>query len=587
MPIPSKFTFVQVFFLLISSAFFSAHAQSILDTEMSIDADKKPLGHILDLMEQKGNFRFAYYSKLVVKDSAVTIHSKQAAIKDVLDQLLGNKYEYKESKGFIILRYAPLELALVLEKNSVVGEHQVVNGYIMDVQTNKRIENASVYEKNALQSTLTDKEGFFELKLKNVAETIELTVVKENYKTITTIFLSEVKIQMGSRKSNSDYVDGDFSAVERTGIGRFFISSKQKIQSLNLGGFISEVPVQASIIPSLSTRGMMNSQLNSSFSLNLLGGYTGGVRGLEMAGLYNITRMNANALQMAGIFNTVGGSVNGVQLAGIYNNVFGDLNGLQMSGIHNSIKGSQNGLQITGIYNSVQKDSKGMQMSSIYNRVKGTQNGLQISGIYNAGSGIVRGAQIAGILNYAKELDGFQFGLINITDSPSGYSMGLLNFKKNGYKKISITSNEISDINLAVKTGDNKLYTILMAGRSERSDEEKLTSFGIGFGKNILLGKRFTYNPEISSQYLYLGNWDRYNSLSKFDSPFTFRIFKGLAISAGPSFNIYSSERRDKNAPDNNTSTFVQDRTKRYNVIKDNGKGITGWVGWSFGLTIF
>jgi hypothetical protein len=165
--------------------------------------------------------------------------------------------------------------------------------------------------------------------------------------------------------------------------------------------------------------------------------------------------------------------------------------------------------------------------------------------------------------------------------------MGLLNFKKNGYKKISITSNEISDINVAVKTGDNKLYTILMAGRSERSDEEKLTSFGIGFGTNILLGKRFTYNPEISSQYLYLGNWDRYNSLSKFDSPFTFRIFKGLAISAGPSFNIYTSEKRDKNAPDNNTSTFVQDRTKRYNVIKDNGKGITGWVGWSFGVTLF
>ena len=587
MPIHSKFTFVQVLFLLISSAFFSAHAQSILDTEMSIDADQKPLGTILDLMEQKGNFRFAYYSKLVVKDSAVIIHSKQSTIKDVLDQLLGNKYEYKESKGFIILRYAPLELALVLEKNSVVGEHQVANGYIMDVQTNKRIENASVYEKNALQSTLTDKEGFFELRLKNVPETIELTVAKENYKTITTIFLSEVKIQMGSRKSNSDYVDGDFSAVERTGIGRFFISSKQKIQSLNLGGFISEVPVQASLIPGLSTRGMMNSQLNSSFSLNLLGGYTGGVRGLEMAGLYNINRMNVNALQMAGIFNIVGGTVNGVQLAGIYNNVFGDLNGLQMSGIHNSVKGSQNGLQITGIYNSVQKNSKGMQMASILNTVKGSQNGLQISAIYNAGSETVRGAQITGILNYAKELNGIQFGLINITDSPSGYSFGLLNFKKNGYQKISITSNEISDLNLAVKTGDNKLYTILMAGRSERNNEEKLFSFGIGLGKNIPIGNRFTYNPEISTQYLYLGNWDRYNFLYKFDSPFTFRIFKGVEISAGPSFNIYSSERRDKSIPDNNTSTFVQDRTKRYNVMKDNGKGLTGWVGWSFGLTLF
>ena len=582
----SKITLISILFLLISGIFSDAHAQSMLDIPISVQADKKPLGSILEIMEQKGNFRFAYYSKLVAKDSVVSIHADQSTIKEVLDQLLKNKYEYKESKGFIILRYAPLELALVLEKNSVVGEHQVVNGYIMDVQTNKRIENASVYERNALQSTLTDKEGFFELKLKNIPQTIELTVVKENYKTITTIFLSEIKIQMGARKSNEDYVDGDFSAVERSGIGRFFISSKQKIQSLNLGGLISEVPVQASLIPSLSTRGMMNSQINSSFSLNLLGGYTGGVRGVEMAGLYNINRMNVHALQMAGLFNTVGGSVKGVQLAGIYNNVFGDLNGLQMSGIHNSVKGSQIGLQISGIYNHVQQDAKGIQMAAIYNNVNGTQNGLQISGIYNAGHQKVRGMQIAA-LNYAKELDGVQIGLVNITGSPSGYSFGLLNFKKGGYQKFSVTRNEISDINLAIKTGDNKLYTILMAGKSERNDEEKLTSFGFGLGKNIPLGNRLTYNPEISIQYLYLGNWNRYNFVYKFDSPFTFRIFKGVALSAGPSFNLYSSERRDKNSLDINNSTFVQNRTKRYNVIKDNGNGITGWVGWSFGLTLF
>lgn len=582
----SRFTLISILFILFSAPFFSARAQSMLDTPISVQADKKPLGRILEIMEQKGNFRFAYYSKLVAKDSLVSIHADQSNVKEVLDQLLKNKYEYKESKGFIILRYAPLELALVLEKNSVVGDYQVVNGYITDVKTNKRIENASVYERNALQSTLTDKEGFFELKLKNIPQTIELTVVKENYKTITTIFLSEIKIQMGARKSNEDYVDGDFSAVERTGIGRFFISSRQKIQSLNLGGLISEVPVQASLIPSLSTRGMMNSQINSSFSLNLLGGYTGGVRGVEMAGLYNINRMNVHALQMAGLFNTVGGSVKGVQLAGIYNNVFGDLNGLQMSGIHNSVKGSQIGLQISGIYNHVQLDAKGIQIAAIYNNVNGSQNGLQISGIYNAGHQQVRGMQIAG-LNYAKELDGLQIGLINITGSPSGYSFGLLNFKKGGYQKFSVTRNEISDINLAIKTGDNKLYTILMAGKSERTNEEKLTSFGFGLGKNILLGNRLTYNPEISIQYLYLGNWDRYNFVYKFDSPFTFRVFKGVALSAGPSFNLYSSERRDKNSPEINNSTFVQNRTKRYNVIKDNGNGITGWVGWSFGLTLF
>ncbi|PIF29696.1 carboxypeptidase-like protein [Flavobacterium sp. 9] len=587
MLINSRSIFVWILFLFLSGVFFNANAQSVLGNEMSIDGDKKPLGTILEEMEQKGSFRFAYYSKLVPKDSIVTIHSEQSTVKDILDQLLNNKYEYKESPGFIILRYAPLELNLELEKNTVSGDFNIVSGYIIDVQTNKRLQNVSVYEKNALQSTLTNKDGYFELKLKNLQQPVELTVTKENYKSITMMLLSEITIQKDSQKNGSDYFTDNLSEVERTGIGRFFISSKQKIQSLNLGGLIAKAPVQASLIPSISTRGMMNSQINSSFSLNLLGGYTGGVRGIEMAGLYNINRMNVYALQMAGLFNTVGGSVKGVQLAGIYNNVFGDLRGLQMSCIHNSVKGSQIGLQITGIYNNVKKDSKGLQVSGIQNTVNGTQNGLQLSGIYNIGKDTVRGAQITGIFNYAKELKGVQIGLINVTDSESGYSFGLLNFKKNGYKKISITSNEISDLNLAIKTGDNKLYTILMAGRSERSNEEKLTSFGIGLGKNIKLGKRFTYNPEISTQYLYLGNWDQYNSLGKFDSPFTFRIFKGVAISAGPSFNLYWNGKNDKDPAIITTSTFVQDRTKRYNVLKDNDKGLSAWIGWSFGLTLF
>lgn len=580
----SKFIFALI--ILISGVFLKVNAQSLLDNEISVHADKKPLGSILDLMEEKGNFRFAYYGKLVVKDSVVTINADNSTIRGTLEQLLGNRYEYKESPGFIIVRYAPLELAFVLEKNSTNDQQQVVSGYIIDVQTNKRIENVSVIEKNMLQSTLTNKDGVFELRLKNTSQTIELTAVKENYKTVTTMFLSEIKIQKENKKSISDYIDGDFSAIERSGIGRFFISSKQKIQSLNLGGFISKVPVQASLIPSISTRGMMNTQIVNNFSLNVLGGYNAGVRGLEMAGLYNINRMNVEALQMAGIFNTVGGSVNGVQLAGIYNNVFGNLNGLQISGIHNSVKGSQIGLQMSGIYNNVYKDSKGLQVAGIHNTVNGSQNGLQLAGIYNIGKDKVQGAQIAGLFNYAKELDGVQFGLVNITDSPSGYSFGLLNFKKGGYKKISITSNEISDVNISVKTGDHKMYTILMAGRSERNDEEKLFSFGIGLGKSIPLGKRFTYNPEFSTQYLYLGNWDRYNSLNKFDSSFSFQLFKGVAISAGPSFNLYWSEKKDKNG-NLNSSMFVQDRTKGYNVINNNSKDIIGWIGWSFGLTFF
>lgn len=68
MPSNTKLVFT-VIFLIISSVFFKVNAQSILENEISVHADKKPLSNVLDLMEEKGSFRFAYYGKLAVKDS--------------------------------------------------------------------------------------------------------------------------------------------------------------------------------------------------------------------------------------------------------------------------------------------------------------------------------------------------------------------------------------------------------------------------------------------------------------------------------------------------------------------------------------
>ncbi|AWG26390.1 LA_2272 family surface repeat-containing protein [Flavobacterium kingsejongi] len=574
-----------LFLFLISSTVSSA--QSLLSKEISIKATGQSLGSILDLIEKRENFKFSYYSKLVPRDSIVSITADKISIKDVLDRLLDKRYEYRESSDFIILRYAPSELTLIVEKNTNMGDYYLVTGYVSDAATNKKLENATIYEKNVIQSVMTNNSGYFELHLKNIQRPIEITVSKENYKSITTFFLSEIIIETGPKKNWFDYYKDDFSNVERTGIGRFFISSRQKIQSLNLGGLIAKAPVQASLIPSIGTHGLMNAQMVNNFSLNLIGGYSGGVRGFEIAGLYNISKTNAEALQMAGLFNTVGGSVRGVQMAGIYNNAFGDLMGLQMSGIHNSVKGTQNGLQISGAYNSVGKNGRGMQLSAGYNNIRQSQAGMQLTFGYNRVRENAYGVQM-GSYNYAGNLQGLQIGLVNVTGSTSGYSIGLLNFKKGGYKKVSFSSNEISDYNIAIKTGDNKFYTIIMAGKSERADEAKLFSFGFGFGKNIKLSKYIHYNPEVSFQSLYLGNWGNINILRKIDSPFTFRILKGLSVHAGPSFTLYTSDILPFSTPDPNATAFIAKRTDHLTVIRDKKlSGFRGWFGWSVGVTIF
>src|SRR3546814_13480081 len=80
------------------------------------------------------------------------------------------------------------------------------------------------------------------------------------------------------------------AGVERTRLVRFFVSSGQRIQSLNLRGFFTESPVQVSLMPGLSTQGRMSAQVVNNFSVNLIGGYTAGLNGMEMAGVFNMNK---------------------------------------------------------------------------------------------------------------------------------------------------------------------------------------------------------------------------------------------------------------------------------------------------------
>jgi hypothetical protein len=75
----------------------------------------------------------------------------------------------------------------------------------------------------------------------------------------------------------------------------------------------------------------MSGQVINNFSLNIFGGYSGGVDGMELGGLFNIDKKDAQYFQAAGLFNMVGGNTNGVQLAGISNTVLKSVQGVQAS----------------------------------------------------------------------------------------------------------------------------------------------------------------------------------------------------------------------------------------------------------------
>jgi hypothetical protein len=563
----------------------TARADSILSKSISVHVTEMRLGTVLKTIEQKGNFYFSYNSNIVKTDSLVTINADNWTIKEVLDHMLSYRFEYRESKNFIILRYAPLQLTIVTDKAATEGDSYNISGTITDEQTGHKLPNASVYSHEQLQSVLTDKEGHFDITLRNEGQPITLTISREFYKDTTVTFLTDVTVRstdttLKKKKSLLGYIlSDDYSGVENTSLGKLFLSTKQQIQAANLGGLIAQAPFQASAIPGVSTHGNFSGQVVNVVSLNAVGGYNAGVDGFEMGIIFNLDKGDVGAVQIAGIFNVVGGSVNGIQLGGLYNNVLGNVRGIQLALLHNSVKQNMNGLQLSALYNHTRGSVRGIQLGAIGNIAGKNSDALQIGGIGNVAQKKFGGLQVAGLFNYARHLTGVQLALVNIADTSSGFSIGLLNIINSGYHKLAISTNETQNINLAFKNGNSNLYTIWQGGM--RIDgNNKLYSFGLGFGREFGLGRHLAINTEIGSSYLYQGTWLKTNQLNKFNLDFTYKVSRKFSIFAGPSLNfLYSDQRTPVNG-------YAYVRDLHHSFIRDN-RNWSGWVGWSFGVNLF
>lgn len=590
------------------------HAQTILDRNISIEVNRQRLDHVLEIMSNKGNFFFSYNSNIIQADSLVTLNFSNRPVRDALVMLFGNGYEFRESGNYIILRRAPIKLRLVTTQAVSDEKFYSVSGYVIDDQTGEKVSDASIYEKMRLSYASTNSKGYFKMRLRSKYKTAAITVSKQFYEDTTvvieprydqvvniTIVPSEISehtvtitpqnykapesIQLEVPVNDSThwlytYVKKDSVLVEKTTLGRWLVSSKQRIQSINLSKFFTVRPIQGSIVPGLSTNGKLNSQVVNNVSLNLFGGYSGGVDGFEMAGLFNIDKKDVQYVQLAGLFNSVGGSVRGIQLAGLSNTVLDSMKGAQLGGITNYVRKNFTGWQLGGVYNHVGGSMKGWQMAGITNFTNHKTQGAQIAGVANISSRQVNGIQIAGVFNYTRRLKGVQIGLINVTDSSTGYSIGLINVVIKGYHKLSLSTNEVLNANASFKTGSSKLYSILLAGANVDTGS-KAYSFGYGFGSEFSLGKRFAINPEISSQYLYLGTWEYLNLLNKFNLLLTIRFGKYFSVYAGPSYSVFVS---DQSTPIPGYKSQIPSDSFHKNEFSSR---VTGWIGWTAGINLF
>jgi hypothetical protein len=267
-------------------------------------------------------------------------------------------------------------------------------------------------------------------------------------------------------------------------------------------------------------------------------------------------------------------------MAGINNTVLDAFSGMQAGGISNLVKGKFSGLQLGGIYNHAADSVDGLQMAGIANFAHKNVSGSQIAGIANVSTRAITGVQVSGIINYAKVMRGLQIGLINIADTSDGFSIGLINIVLNGYHKLSLYTDEVVNANVAFKTGNRKLYSILLGGINLQ-DSQRIYTFGYGIGSEFRLGKSLSLNPELTAQHLYLGSWDYTNILSKAHVNLNLHLGKSVSLFAGPTFNVYYNQQKTAAAGYKNIIP-----PSGYHLY-DFGRNVKGWLGWNAGINFF
>ncbi|MEP7374179.1 MAG: STN and carboxypeptidase regulatory-like domain-containing protein [Chitinophagaceae bacterium] len=588
----------------------SSSAQSILDRRVSFNANRQRLDDVLAIVSNKANFSFSYNSNILKRDSLVNLVIENKTVRQVLNLLFNGNYEYKESGNYVILRRVSLQLTTVTKTEPSKEKIYTISGYVVNSETGERLSNVSIYETNHLTSTLTDDNGNFTLKLKDKYQTSSLAVSRDAYEDTVVSIQPKYDLQLviaivpvvneiiGSTPNKFEQVDTTGSAitndstpviksaapdeVEKTQMGKFLLTAKQKIRSLNMKKFFTEKPFQFSVIPGVSSQGKMSGQVVNNFSLNLFGGYTAGVNGLEIGGLFNLNKKDVRYLQAAGLFNIAGGSMTGLQIGGLQNTVLKNVKGLQASGINNFVKGNVNGLQVAGIGNISGGTMNGFQAAGVFNYQNRNSNGIQVAGVGNIGGGEVKGLQIGGVFNYAKKLKGVQIGLINIADTSDGYSIGLINVILKGYHKFSLYTNEVTNANAAFKTGSRRFYSILQAGTNAGKEGEKIFTFGYGLGTEMNIAKWLSVNPELGSQYVYLGTWDHLNLLNKLHLNLNIKFGKRFSVFGGPSFTAYYSEQIAA------VGGYKYDLVPpSYHSFRLGSDKLRGWFGWNAGINLF
>jgi hypothetical protein len=638
---------LELSFVLLFSVFSATAQTPFLERTVNITASNISVKAVLSEVEKQAGFNFSYNAEQIATDKTVTLSLRNESVRTALHHLFGSSVEAKQKGEHLVLKKTE-KIAQQPNRKS----KYVVSGYIIDSRNGNRMSNVSIYDNSRSYAAVSDDFGYYSLTLPSEKNIAGLTYSRKSY--LDTIIIikpvDDMRINIFLREEirNLEKINPITETVENkveeTGLVKIMVPGTQAIHAENIIQ-LEQRKVQVSLLPMIGSNAFMSGVIENKVSVNVFGGYSGGVNGLEIGGFFNIVRKDVRGVQLAGFANITGGKTNGTQLAGFFNNnrgsmygvqaagfnnfvmdtmkgvqaagfnniVVGRLDGLQAAGFNNIATNNSDGIQIAGFSNIALKDlnkaqlagfmnyagnARGIQLAGFGNIARNEMSGTQLSGFFNYGTVVkgvqlsaainvdveeMTGTQIAGIMNIGGKIKGTQIGFLNFADSVSGATIGFFSFVRKGYHEVEVTANETFFLNASFKTGTHLFYTIFTSSFFP-SSKKNGWSIGYGIGSDFKAGKKLRINLDLTGSQINEGTaWTPHlNMLNKARLNLGVQLFKGVYFVVGPEFNVQVSRLMDT---ENNRMGKVYAPYTFYDS-ETRGTNVQMWIGGNIGFRL-
>ncbi len=630
-----------IFLLHLSESF--AQNTPPLERIITVKITNEKLDNALKIISNAGNFSFSYNPDQLDITRRVSVSVQNQPVRETLNVIFGNTASYRNRGNYIILK----------KNDEEPKKDFFVMGYVSDGETGLKIEKASVYEPITLASAVTNQYGYYRLKIPNTLSNVNIQVRKQNYhqeelavkgranttvnvsllpikpiqatvkrlepiaikkdsvsiKKIDSIVVAPVvlakKDTLIQRSDKLDYreywnetKDGLIEAHRQ--ITDWLITTRQNIHLDNIQDTIYR-PAQISLLPFVGTNHYLSGNVINDYSVNIIAGYSLGVRKLEVGGFMNIVRGKVDGIQASGFVNLVGESVRGIQASGFSNIVGRSAYGVQGAGFTNLVFRNFSGVQGAGFANVVLRSTRNsVQAAGFGNVIVGNGSGVQAAGFGNITIGNFKGIQASGFLNYVgEEFKGVQAGILNIAYRVNnGLQVGVFNFaevsnsipiglasfvKRGGYRRLELSNDEVNMANITFKTGVKRFYNIFTAGYSFGEINKPLFSFGYGLGTAWKLNRTFWLNFDVVSSHLQndVSEWE-VNQLIRGNLGLEVHLSPRLALFVGPTISFHATQESEINLGQLSKFRFYEQEGRYFG----EKAMLSSWLGYQAGIRI-